>query len=287
MPSIDVLDSTMHYEQSGNGAPIVFLHGNPTSSHAWRNVLPAMGAPGLLLAPDLIGMGRSGKPTIDYNFDDHSRYLDAWIDALGLDQVTLIGHDWGGALAFDWAARHPHRIRGIAFFETIVRPLEWSDFPPSGQARYERMRTPGFGEKLVLEENFFMEQALNATTLHGINEEDRLLYATAYPTAESRRPLLSWARSMPIAGEPAEIVTRIEAYDSWLASSDDCPKLLLTFTGSAEKLMIGPHIIDWCRRNLSSLEIENCGEAAHIANEDQPQAIGEAVGAWTRRHQLG
>ncbi|MFC6898833.1 alpha/beta fold hydrolase [Nonomuraea dietziae] len=123
MPSIDVLDSSIHYEDSGSGAPIVFLHGNPSSSHAWRKVLPAIGEPARLLAPDLIGMGRSGKPGIAYTFADHARYLDAWFDALDLRDVVLVGHDWGGALAFDQAARHPGRVRGIAFFETIVRPV--------------------------------------------------------------------------------------------------------------------------------------------------------------------
>ena len=135
MADIAVLDSTIHYEEVGAGTPFVFLHGNPTSSYAWRNVLPAFGAPGRLLAPDLIGMGQSGKPDIDYSFDDHSRYLDAWFDAVGVDSVVLVGHDWGGALAFDWATRHRDRVRGIAFMETIVRPFTWDDFPGSARPR--------------------------------------------------------------------------------------------------------------------------------------------------------
>ncbi|MGO4428431.1 alpha/beta fold hydrolase, partial [Streptomyces sp. MCAF7] len=124
MPVQHVNDSTMHYRESGTGVPIVFLHGNPTSSYLWRHVMPAVGG-GRLLAPDLIGMGESGKPDIDYTFADHARYLDAWFDALDLQDVILVGHDWGGALAFDWAARHPHRVRGIAFTETIVKPMTW------------------------------------------------------------------------------------------------------------------------------------------------------------------
>ena len=136
MPHSNVLDSTMFYEEAGTGTPLVFLHGNPTSSHLWRNVLPRIGDPGRCLAPDLIGMGRSGKPDVPYRFADHARYLDAWFDQLALDNIVLVGHDWGGALAFDWAARHPGRTRAVAFLETIIRPFTWDDFP--GPARPTR-----------------------------------------------------------------------------------------------------------------------------------------------------
>ncbi len=213
MPTIPVLDSTMFYEERGHGAPLIFLHGNPSSSYLWRHILPAIGEPGRLLAPDLIGMGRSGKPQVAYSFGDHARYLEAWIDALGLDEVALIGHDWGGALAFDWAARHPGRTRGVAFMETIIRPLTWDDFPASARPRYEALKGPGVGEDLVLDQNFFMERALRATVLSGLSDEDLAVYRAPYPTRNSRRPLLAWARSMPINGEPAEVVSRVEAYD--------------------------------------------------------------------------
>src|SRR3981081_4365167 len=133
MPTIEVLDSTMFFEEEGTGTPFVFLHGNPTSSHLWRHVLPGVGEPARRLAPDLIGMGRSGKPDVPYRFADHARYLDAWFDALGLEDVVLVGHDWGGALGFDWAARHPERVRGVAFFETIVRPMTWADLPAAAR----------------------------------------------------------------------------------------------------------------------------------------------------------
>ena len=134
MPVTTVLDATMFYQEVGAGLPIVFLHGNPSSSHLWRNVLPGIGAPRRCLAPDLIGMGRSGKPDIAYRFDDHARHLDAWFDALALERVVLVGHDWGGALAFDWAARHPGRTRGVAFLETIVRPFAWDEYPAAARS---------------------------------------------------------------------------------------------------------------------------------------------------------
>ena len=285
MPVLNVLDSTIFYEDAGTGTPLVFLHGNPTSSHLWRHIVPAIAAPARRLAPDLIGMGRSGKPDIAYSFDDHARYLDAWFDALALDGVVLVGHDWGGALAFDWAARHPERVRGIAFMETVMRPMTWGDLP-NARPRYEALRSPGPGETKVLDENFFIEQALKATVLNGLSSEDHAIYRAPYPTRESRRPLLAWPRAMPIEGEPADVVARIEAYDVWLAESTDIPKLLLTFDGPAETLLIGEAMTAWCRANVANLEVENCGPARHIAPEDQPEAIAAAISGWIDRLDL-
>ena len=285
MPTVDVLDSTMSYQEAGAGPSVVFLHGNPAWSYVWRNVLPAVAEVAHCVAPDLIGMGRSGKPDIAYDFDDHTRYLDAWLDAVGLDDVVLVGHDWGGALAFDWARRHPDRVRGVAFFETIVRPFTWDDFP-GARPRYETLWSPGSGEAKVLEENFFIETALRATVLSGLAEEDRLVYAEPYPTPESRRPMLYWPRAMPIEGEPADVVARVDQYDQWLAGSVDVPKLLLTFDGPTQSLMIGAALTDWCTANIAALEVARCGPAAHIAQEDQPAEIASAIVAWMARHDL-
>ena len=276
---VRVLDSHMAYVESGIGNPIVFLHGNPTSSHLWRNVIPRIGGPARCLAPDLIGMGRSGKPEIAYRFADHARYLDAWFDALELDGVILVGCDWGGALAFDWAARHPERVRGLAFFETILKPLSWDEYPPVAQARFKAFRTLGEGERLVLEENVFITQALDATTLSELDDADRAVYAAPFPTPDSRRPFLAFSREAPIGGDPADMVTRVEAYDAWLASSADVPKLLLTFD-SSPTLMIGPELTAWCEANIASLDVVACGPAGHLAQEDQPEAIAAAIAEW-------
>lgn len=286
MPSLPALDSTMAYRDSGAGAPFVFLHGNPTSSHLWRSVIAQVGLPVRSLAPDLIGMGESGKPDIAYRFTDHARYLDAWFDALALDQVVLVGHDWGGALAMDWAARHPDRIRGLVLMETILRPMTWDDFPGPHRARYEALRAPIIGEAKVLDENFFIEQALKLTVRSGLAPDDHDVYRRPYPTRESRRPLLAWPREMPIEGEPADTIERIDAYDAWLASSRSIPKLLLTFDGPEGSLMIGPRMIAWAEANIAALDIEACGPAAHVCPEDQPQAIAKAIAAWTTRHRL-
>lgn len=285
MPTINVLDSTIFYEEEGVGTPFVFLHGNPTSSYLWRKVLPRIGEPGRLLAPDLIGMGRSGKPEIASTFADHARYIDAWFDALALDGVVLVGIDWGGALAFDWASRHPERVRGVAFMETIVRALTWDEYPAAARSRFEALRTPGVGEELALDRNIFIEGSLRATTLAGLSDEDLAVYRAPYPTRESRRPLLAWPRAMPLDGEPADVVARVAAYDDWLATSVAVPKLLLTFD-SSPTLMIGPDLAAWCAANIASLETVPCGPAAHLAPEDQPEAIAAAIVGWAERHGL-
>jgi haloalkane dehalogenase len=284
MPEMQVLDSTIHYEDTGSGTPVVFLHGNPSSSHLWRNVLPGVG-PGRLLAPDLVGMGRSGKPDIRYSFADHARYLDAWFDGLGLDDVVLVGHDWGGALAFDRAARHPERVRGLAFLESIVKPMAWEDLSPQARTRSETIRTPGTGEDLVLDQNLFVRQAFTGGVLTPVREEEMAVYLAPYPTRDSRRPILAWARQLPLGGEPAELVARIEVSDAWLATSADVPKLLMTFEGSPT-LLIGEELAGWCAANIASLEVVACGTAGHHAPEDRPNEIADAISAWLDRHVL-
>jgi haloalkane dehalogenase len=284
MPEVNVLDSTIHYRDSGTGTDFVFLHGNPSFSYLWRDVLPGVG-PGRLLAPDLIGMGLSGKPDIPYLFADHARYLDAWFDALGLGRVVLVGHDWGGALAFDWAARHPERVLGLAFLESIVKPMAWEDLSPQARARSEAIRTPGTGEKMMLDQDLAVRQAFTGGVLTPLEAADLEAYLAPYPTRDSRRPLLAWARQMPLGGEPAELVTRIEAYDAWLAKSPDVPKLLMTFEGSPT-LLVDERMAAWCAANIASLETVHCGEAGHHAPEDRPGEIAAAVSAWADRHGL-
>ncbi|MFG1685077.1 haloalkane dehalogenase [Nonomuraea sp. NPDC049269] len=285
MPVQHVLDSTMYYRESGAGAPIVFLHGNPTSSYLWRDVMPGVG-PGRLLAPDLIGMGDSGKPDIAYTFADQARYLDAWFDALDLQDVVLVGHDWGGALAFDWATRHPDRVRGIAFTETIVKPMAWEEFPEGGRELFRAIKTEGVGEGMILDDNAFIEQGLPGTTATPISQGDLDVYRKPYPTRESRLPLLQWPRAMPLGGEPADVVARIEAYDRWLAASADVPKLLLTFAPGPGAMM-HEGLVAWCAANMAGLEIEHSeAVAGHHTPEDHPVAIATAISAWADRHHL-
>ncbi len=274
MPSVSVLGSTVYYEEHGS-APFVFLHGNPGSSHSWRTVLPSLGG----LAPDLIGMGRSGRPDLAYSFADHARYLDAWFDALDLDGVVLVGHDWGGALAFDWAARNPSRVAGLVFFETIVKPMTGSELPLPAQERLRRFRAAE-----ALENDAFVRQAYTGGVRTPVSDEDLAAYLAPFPDAPSRRPVLAWAKQMPFEGEPAELIPRIEAYDAWLAASD-VPKLLLTFEGSPT-LLIGPQLQAWCKQNIAALEVVAVGEAGHHAQEDRPKEIAAEIAAWTERHRL-
>ncbi|MGA6205334.1 haloalkane dehalogenase [Nocardia testacea] len=283
MPDTRVLDSTIHHRETGTGMPIVFLHGNPTSSYLWRNVLPGVG-PGRLLAPDLIGMGDSGKPPIDYVFADHARYLEAWLDAMSLDRVVLVGHDWGGALAFDWAARHPDRVRGIAFTETIVKPMTWEEFPEAGRDLWRAIRTDGVGESMFLDDSFVTD-GLRAIS-DRLDPDDLEVYQRPYPTRESRIPLLRWARSMPLDGTPNDVVARAEAYDRWLASSPDVPKLMVTFT-PAYGTMTEPAVIDWCAKNIAALDIRRFNEVAgHHTPEDHPDLLAAAISDWLDRNNL-
>jgi haloalkane dehalogenase len=284
MPTIDVLDSTIHYDEHGSGAAIVFLHGNPSSSRMWRKVLPLVGT-GRLIAPDLIGMGRSGKPVSDYRFADHARYLEAFFDALGLAEVVLVGHDWGGSLAFDWAARQrPGRVRGLAFFETIVRPVASSELSEQARARSAKLRSSE-GEALVLDSHFLINTAYTGGVLNPLGDEELDLYRAPYPTRESRRPLLNWTRSLPIDGDPADVTARIGAYGSWLANSQDIPKLLLTFD-SSPTLGTTPELAAWCKDNMAALQIQHCGPAGHHAAEDQPETIAAAISGWLDQQNL-
>jgi haloalkane dehalogenase len=275
-----VLDSFISYRETGEGSPIVFLHGNPTSSHVWRNVVPHV-THGRRLAPDLVGMGRSGKPESAYRFQDHARYLDAWFAALDLRDVVLVGYDWGAVLALDWAARHEDRVRGVVVFETFLRPMQWSDWPPQGADLFKAFRTPGVGEKLVLEENTFLARSLAHGVKSGLDDADRAVYYAPYPDPSSRRPLLQWPREIPIDGEPADVAAVITRNGEWLARTP-LPKLLLTFDGTG--LSNAPEVVAWARTSFPALEVEHLGVAGHHAPEDAPGAIAEALTRWLDRH---
>jgi len=280
MPDVSVLDSTMHYEEAGEGDPIVLLHGNPKSSFLWRKVIPGLVGEGRVRAPDLIGMGRSGKPDIGYRFVEHAGYLDAWFDALALERVTLVGHDWGGALAFHWARRHPDRVAAVAFMETIVRPTGWGEFPEAGREIFQNFRKPGTGEQLVLDQNLFVEAVLPASMLHQLTAEEMEAYREPFRERAHRLPTLVWPRELPIDGEPADVVELVDSYGRWLASSEDVPKMLLTFDPGA--IMSEP-VVRWCRENMAALEVANAGQGIHFVQEDEPEAIAKIVSVWRRR----
>jgi haloalkane dehalogenase len=279
----DVHDSFMAYRELGTGRPIVLLHGNPTSSYVWRNVMPQLATRGRCLAPDLIGMGHSGKPELAYRFQDHARYLDAWFDALGLRDVVVVGYDWGGVLAVDWARRHEDRVAGVVVFETMLQPLHWSEYPPKGAELFRKLRTPGVGEAMVLERNEFLDASLRNGVKRGLSDSERAEYLAPFPNPSSRRPMLQWTRELPIDGDPADVTALLAHNAEWLGRSSSVPKLLLTF--ESPLLSNAPAVADWARREVSSLEVVPLGVAGHHAPEDAPEAIGRAMTTWIDAHQ--
>jgi haloalkane dehalogenase len=195
--------------------------------------------------------------------------------------VVLVGHDWGGVLAMDWAARNPERVRGLVVFETFLRPMQWSEWPPQGAQLFRAIRTPGAGEQLVLEENQFLARSLENGVKRGLSEAERAVYYAPYPTPASRRPLLQWPREIPIDGDPADVVAVVERYGAWLAQASSTPKLLLTFESATP--LGSAAMIAWAEQHISALAVEALGAAGHHAPEDAPHAIGQAIRRWLER----
>ena len=264
------------YVDIGDGDPIVFLHGNPTSSYLWRNVIPHLSPVGRCLAPDLMGMGESGSsPNGSYRFTDHSAVLDGWFDAMDLTSgVTLVVHDWGSALGFHWAKRNPERVKGLVYMEAIVRPVTWEEWPDAARQVFQGFRSPAGGE-MVLEKNVFVERVLPGSVLRGLTEEEMEVYRRPYlETGESRRPTLTWPREIPIEGEPADVVKIVSDYGEWMASSE-VPKLLINAEPGA--ILTGPQR-EFCRTWPNQQEVTVKG--IHFIQEDSPDEIGRAIAGW-------
>ncbi|MEM1272243.1 MAG: haloalkane dehalogenase [Pseudomonadota bacterium] len=274
---IDVLGRRMAFVETGAGRPIVFQHGNPTSSYLWRNILPHLSDLGRCIAVDLIGMGDSdklpGDDPLRYSFSEHSKYLDAAWDALGLtEDVTLVLHDWGSALGFDWVFRNPERVRAIAYMEAVVAPVRsWDDFPDNARNIFQAMRSEA-GEELVLQKNVFIELVLPAATLSGIDEADMDEYRRPFHSpGEDRRPTLTWPRQIPIEGEPADVATRVAAYSAWMGETE-IPKL---FINADPGSLLGDTARTLVRRWKNQTEVTAPG--AHFIQEDSPEQITAAL----------
>ncbi|PZS25158.1 MAG: haloalkane dehalogenase [Pseudonocardiales bacterium] len=272
---ISLSGTEISYVDVGTGDPIVFLHGNPTSSYLWRNVIPHVADLGRCLAPDLVGMGDSGAaPDGAYRFADHARYLDAWFDAVGLHRnVTLVLHDWGSALGFHWAERHRDRVTAIAYMEAIVQPRHWRDFPEGRDALFRAMRSPD-GERLVLDENFFVETVLPKSVLRTLGDEEMDAYRAPFPTPESRLPTLVFPRELPIEGTPEDVTDIVATYGAWLAGSR-LPKLLVA--AEPGSLLTG-RALRFARTWPDQHEITVPG--IHYLQEDSPHQIGTALRAF-------
>jgi haloalkane dehalogenase len=284
--TVDVLGARMAYHERGEGAPVLFLHGNPTSSYLWRDVIPELDGLGRLIAPDLIGMGDSAKlpnPGPDtYRFTTHRDYLGAFIDAVigPTESLVFVVHDWGSALGFDWANAHRSRVRGIAYMEGIVRPVaSWGEWSASATPIFQGFRSDK-GETMILERNMFVERVLPGSVLRKLTEAEMTEYRRPFLQAEDRWPTLTWPRQIPIAGEPADVVQISAAYSQWMAEND-IPKLFINAEPGA--ILIGAPR-DFCRSWKNQTEVTVPG--SHFIQEDSGPAIGRAVAGWIRANAL-
>jgi len=276
---VDVLDKRMAYVEMGAGKPIVFQHGNPTSSYLWRNVMPHVADMGRCIALDLIGMGDSDKLSPSgpdrYTFAEHRRYFDAALEALGISaDVTLVLHDWGTGLGFDWANRHRAAVRGLCFMEGFVRPISWDEWPESGRDLFRAFRSDA-GDEMVMDNNVFVEQVLPGSVLRGLTAAEMEVYRRPFRRpGEDRRPTLTWPRQLPIAGEPADVVATVQNYADWLAQAP-CPKLFVNADPGA--ILVGEPR-EFCRRWPNLTEVTVPGR--HFIQEDSPDEIGRALRGW-------
>lgn len=279
---VTALDTEISYVDTdpGNNSAktVVFLHGNPTSSYLWRNIIPYLEGEFRCLAPDLVGMGDSGGSRDgSYRFVDHARYLDAWFEALDPKDVTLVVHDWGSGLGFHWASRNPDRIRGIVYMEAIVRAMTWDEWPESARGIFEAMRSEA-GEELVLEKNVFVERILPSSVIRDLTEEEMEVYRHPFrEPGETRRPTLTWPRELPIDDEPEDVVEIVENYSRWM-SETDIPKL---FINAEPGVILTGEMREFCR--TWSMQEEVTVEGLHFIQEDSPREIGEAIADFVAR----
>lgn len=279
---VGVLGHSMAYVESGTGDPIVFLHGNPTSSYLWRNVIPHLEKQGRCIAPDLLGMGDSQKQSPSgagtYRFLEHSSYLDALFEVLGVeDNVTLVLHDWGSGLGFDWANRHRDAVKGIAYMEAIVRPVSWEEWPADARRFFEGLRSEA-GEEMILTRNLFIERVLPSSIIRELTAAELDEYRRPYVEAgEARRPMLTWPREIPINSAPADVHRIVDGYSKWLATSD-IPKLFIN--ADPGSILVGAQR-EFCRTWPNQTEMTV--EGIHFIQEDSPDEIGQAIAEWRER----
>lgn len=275
---VEVNGSKMHYVDVGEGAPIVLLHGNPTSSYLWRNVIPHLQSQGRVIAVDLIGMGKSDQPDLPYRLDDHVRYFDGFVEALGLKDITLVLHDWGGGVGFDHAMHHQDNIRGIAFMEAVTMPFQWDELSAAESYLFRTLRSDD-GDTLMMDENYFVERVLPAFSGRALNAEEMAHYRAPYGTRASRKPTRIWPQEVPFDDDgPADNHARIKSnYETLVASS--VPLLLLTAEPGA---IIKPRMVKKMRAEIPRLKIQSVGAGLHFIQESQPTAIGLAVHAWLK-----
>jgi haloalkane dehalogenase len=276
---LSVNGKRMAYHESGEGEPIVLLHGNPTSSYLWRNIIPHLNERYRCIAPDLIGMGDSepldGVGEGSYRFVEHREYLDALLEQLDLgDNVTFVVHDWGSALGFDWAFRNPDRVAGIAYMEAIVRAMTWDDWPVAARSIFEAFRSAA-GEEVVLDKNVFVERVLPGSIIRDLDKSEMAEYRRPFlEPGECRRPTLTWPREIPLGGEPADVTQIVSRYADWMSTAR-LPKLFIN--ADPGTILTGPQR-EFCRSWPNQTEVTVAG--IHFIQEDSPDEIGTAIAAW-------
>jgi haloalkane dehalogenase len=278
LPQVNVLGSSIAYREAGDQeAPaVLFLHGNPTSSYIWRNILLLVEPVAHCIAPDLIGFGQSGKPDIEYRFSDHVRYFDAFLERAGITSAFIVAQDWGSGLAFHLAARRPEFIRGLAFME-FIRPMPtWNDFHPAQVETFQKFRTPGVGEEMILDNNLFVEGVLPAATVRKLTGEEMAVYRAPFQTRESRQPTWRFPNELPIEGKPADVYSTMEKAHRALEQSS-YPKLL--FVGNPGAL-ISPSFAESFAKGLNNCRVVQLSSGLHYLQEDHPDVIGTNVKEW-------
>jgi haloalkane dehalogenase len=280
---VDVLGSKMHYIDQGENDIFLFLHGNPTSSYLWRNVMRYVAPKGRIIAVDNIGFGKSDKPDVDYTFQTHARYIEEFIDTLKLKNVILVVHDWGSAIGLDYAARHSNNVKGVVFMEAIIPPAfpmkDLDGFGPAADL-FRRFRDPVEGKKALIDENLFIEVLIaEATITRKMTKEELDIYRTPFINPKSRYPIYMWPNELPVAGTPARNVKVVERISHWLRSSET-PKLVQY---ASPGVMIPPKAADWMANNYRNIETQFIGYGRHFIQEDNPEAIGRGIVDWHRR----
>ncbi|WNZ25783.1 haloalkane dehalogenase [Leptolyngbya sp. NK1-12] len=272
---VEIDGHQIHYLDEGQGDPILFLHGNPTSSYLWRNILPYLVTQGRCLAPDLIGMGKSDQPDLNYSFFDHAHYIEAFIEKLNLTHITLVLHDWGSALGLNYAQKHEAHIKALCLME-FIRPTTWDEWQEPARSLFQAFRQPEVGWDLIVNQNAFVEQVLPHSIVRQLSETEMNQYRAPFVNAAHRKPLWQFPNHLPISGQPENMVEIVERYHEWLLQTD-LPKLLFWATPGA---LIPEEKAMWYQRHLQRVKAVRIGAGIHYLQEDNPHLIGKELSTW-------
>ncbi len=273
---IEINGSKMHYIDVGKGGTILFLHGNPTSSYLWRNIIPYLQSIARCIAPDLIGMGKSDKPDIAYTFEDHYDYLEKFIEKLNLKNITLVIHDWGSGLGFHYANTHRDNIKGIAFMEAIYKPMSWDQLPPGMDKMFKMLRTPFIGWLMISVANMFVKKMIPDMIVRKLTTEEFEYYKSPYPTISSRKPVRVWPMEVPLDGEPKRVHEKTAAYASWLTETK-IPKICFYAHPGG---IIREDGVKYIRDHFPNTKMVDIGKGLHFIQEDNPHLIGKEIAKW-------